>query len=285
MAFTLPKIKVPKVSGRHRRSAAHRDAPGRPHPVIPPGGSTRRTNQSAREESRYRGEHEAGRHRRAPQPARPRDPFSASLPAPRADLSGSAAPRRRTPPRGAEGTPRARERFGPYMPRITDLAPVYRGSSRRTITPEQHRREEARLADVQGEYRARAERKRAAELRARAEAHEPPPPPRKTPKPRTVRSKSAGSSARRTTAPSEEEGKYGRATGSPIVPAGGPQGGSGISRRSKAFGHKLDEPPAEHHKSGPAVEKWFGRQVGRMEQGRDPGRHSTPGRHWYFDAT
>lgn len=273
-------MRLPKMPKRKRHVAKHRDEPMgsflvRPHPVVRPGGSSHGTKgQRAREDTRYVGEHRRGKHSRPRNPERPRDPY-APVAAPRIAAVPRVRPVMGQPPRTQSGN--ARSRFGPPE-RVTDLAPAYRAQGVPARTPAEVRRAEARAAEWQRVGRQR----RAAELRARVEEHEPPAPKRGTPRPKPPKPpKKAAPKPRTPSRPDEEEGKYGAATGRKIVASGAP----GVANRSKAFGHKLDEPPAQHHGKRPAVERWFGQQLGRMETARDPGRHTPIGKHRYFDAT
>lgn len=65
-----------------------------------------------------------------------------------------------------------------------------------------------------------------------------------------------------------EEGRYGPATRTPIVPSGQARG---VANRSQAFGHKLDKPPRhveEGPRGGPGWDHWFFQQTNRMRRPR-----------------
>lgn len=70
---------------------------------------------------------------------------------------------------------------------------------------------------------------------------------------------------RQTATGAKETGKHGTATGQPIVGAGKP--GPGIANRSRGFGHKVDQPDpgtASGPRESAGWEHWFWKQTGRM---------------------
>lgn len=172
MAYTIPKVPKLRLPKGKRRTPAHRDAPGRPHPVVPIGGATRRTNQRRSEEHKHRGEHRAGGGvHRGPREHRARDPFS---PVRDHDFIGHPSspnrPKMGQPPRTQRGAPRGR--FGDQPVRVTDMAPAYRAGGTPARTPaEQRRHEQSRDALIRATKAAQSERK-AATGRGAAE-HQP----------------------------------------------------------------------------------------------------------------
>lgn len=183
MAFTLPKVPRVKLPKTKRRAGAHRDDGRRPHPVVPPGGASRRTNQRAKEEYKHRGEHRAtGGVHRGPREHRARDPFGPrdhhDAPWMEKEARQRARARQR-PAQGAVGQPQQatrgnpRGRFGDQPARVTDLAPAYRAAGTPARTPtEQRRHEQSRDALIRATKAAQAERK-AGTGRGAAE-HQPP---------------------------------------------------------------------------------------------------------------
>lgn len=226
MAFTLPKLpKFPRAKGKRRRApspAAHRPAEGRPHPVVPPGGSSRTAHYRPRDEPRHsRG---SSSPRTAPAPAQ-RPVAAPAPPAPvhrgtrtRPDLMGQ--------PKSGKGNPRAR--FGPPdHVRVTDMAPAYRAQGQRARTPKEQREHELSRDALINATKAAARERRAATGRGAAE-HEPPG---------RARSKPTGGST-------YQSRNATRATGSAARPAARLPGDAGSvdqRQRARAAGRKGSE--------------------------------------------